>query len=138
MTAGKLTVFWQPDDAPPISGGVGLWHRQVHSVTVAIDHPDPIGLLADALAEAMREFGGPDQHASWNTLEALADHLNAKRASPDHDFTVTDDEYAERAAPGKVGDVTSFEAALLTRPDLAKQIRDEVSSGVRVELDLDD
>jgi len=34
--------------------------------------------------------------------------------------------------------MTSFEAKLLAHPDLAKQIRDEVDSGVRVELDLDE
>jgi hypothetical protein len=32
--------------------------------------------------------------------------------------------------------MTTLEAKLLARPDLAKQIRDEVDSGVRVEVDL--
>jgi hypothetical protein len=96
---GKLTVFWLSDDDatpdPPL--GVQRVRLPSHSVTVAIDHPDPIGLLADALSEAMHEYGGDDQHASWATLGVLVDHLNAKRASADRGAGATDDEYAERA-----------------------------------------
>jgi hypothetical protein len=34
--------------------------------------------------------------------------------------------------------MTSFEAKLLARPDLVKQIREEIDSGVRVEVNLDE
>jgi len=76
--AGKLTFIWQPD--PPAPGHTAGY---VRTATVAIDHPDPLGLLSDAISEALGiEFGGPGQRDDWSALEAIETQLELRRARP--------------------------------------------------------
>lgn len=75
---GRLSVIWTPD--PPAPGHTAAMVRHASAV---IDHPDPMGLLADAIATALgTEFGGPHQDAETRTLEALCDILHERRTLP--------------------------------------------------------
>jgi hypothetical protein len=73
---GKLAVIWTPD--PPAPGHTA---GMVRTATAAIDHPDPLGLLSDALAEGMSVAFGKDRPAQA-ALDALVDVLEARRTYP--------------------------------------------------------
>jgi hypothetical protein len=72
MTTGRLTFIWLPDDAPPVGPGIHPQHRQVRTVSLRVEHEDPINLLADAVGDMLAADDDAEQ-----ALEAIGAALEA-------------------------------------------------------------